>query len=245
MTMLNGLDARWQPYFEIAMSDWDSGIPDAVTLTSIPIPYEKKCDRVRHKVKVCNGDYGAQDWKGLCMVYYEFGYVAFATVKLNDFYFKEITDPDEIHYDMQYTMCHELGHSLGLAHTDENFHNKDLGNCMDYTHNPKFNMRPDDGNFQILFSLYGEVNFNIGDDDVRGSMNNLGTRFLEEAANLTSASEFDDVTTDILTDSWWRKLWKPSPSSGQMKLLFESKFSKLHVQDLGNGQTVLIHKILP
>jgi hypothetical protein len=238
MTMLNALDARWQPYFDIALADWDSGIPDSVSLSTLPTTYDKSCDRVRNKVKVCNGDYGVQDWKGICKVYLEFGYIAYATVQLNDFFFQQ-ENPD----DMQYTMCHELGHSLGLQHTDEDFYNKDLGNCMDYSVNPGFNKQPDEGNFQILFSLYGEVN--IAEDAVRDSMNNAGTRFLEKVANLASTSEVEDVTTDILTDSWWRKLWKPSPSIGRMKLLFESKFSKLHVQDLGNGQTVLIHKILP
>eukprot|EP00978_Attheya_sp_CCMP212_P030932 scaffold115361_cov47-Attheya_sp.AAC.1 len=242
MTMLNALDARWQTFFDIAIIDWDSGIPDSVTLFTEDVSFDKDCDRVRDKVKVCNGDYGLQDWKGICKVYLEFGYISAATVQLNDFFFKDNANPD----DMQYTMCHELGHSLGLQHTDEDFFNKDLGNCMDYSTNPGANMRPDDGNFQVLFSLYGEVNFNTAEDQAaRDSMNIPGTRFLKEEANLSSASEFEDATADVSTDSWWRKLLKPSPSSGRMKLLYESKFSKLHAQDLGNGRTVLVHKILP
>jgi len=242
MTMLNALDARWQTFFDIAVVDWDSGIPDAVSLTTTPVSFDKGCDRVRNKVKVCNGDYGVQDWKGICKVYLEFGYISAATVQLNDFFFKDNADPD----DMQYTMCHELGHSLGLQHTDEDFYNKDLGNCMDYSTNPSANMRPDDGLFQLLFSLYGEVNFNAAENQVaRDSMNIPGTRFLKEQANLSSALEFEDATANVSTDSWWGKLLKPSPSSGRIKLLYESKFSKFHAQDLGNGRTVLVHKILP
>lgn len=55
-------------------------------------------------------------------------------------------------------MCHELGHGLGLGHTDENFHNKDLGNCMDYTERPENNMHPDTLNFEALEQMYGNVN---------------------------------------------------------------------------------------
>jgi hypothetical protein len=45
----------------------------------------------------------------------------------------------------------------GLPHTDESFTNKDLGNCMDYTNNPKNNKAPDISNYQFLYELYGLV----------------------------------------------------------------------------------------
>lgn len=47
---------------------------------------------------------------------------------------------------------------MGLGHFDENFYNKDLGNCMDYTERPEINMRPDQSNFMVLAELYGTVN---------------------------------------------------------------------------------------
>ena len=47
---------------------------------------------------------------------------------------------------------------MGLGHFDENFYNKDLGNCMDYTERPENNMHPDESNFLVLEELYGSMN---------------------------------------------------------------------------------------
>ena len=54
-------------------------------------------------------------------------------------------------------MCHELGHSFGLAHTDEDFYNEDLKNCMDYTLNYSASKHPDESNFETLADYYGVV----------------------------------------------------------------------------------------
>ena len=44
-----------------------------------------------------------------------------------------------------------------MPHTDESFWNRDLGNCMDYSHNPTANMHPDYTNYEFLADLYGEL----------------------------------------------------------------------------------------
>lgn len=59
--------------------------------------------------------------------------------------------------DLMYISCAHAGHGLGLGHSDENFNNKDLGNCMDYTNRPQNNMSPDTSNFEMLQELYGSV----------------------------------------------------------------------------------------
>jgi hypothetical protein len=46
---------------------------------------------------------------------------------------------------------------FGLPHTDENFYNKDLGNCLDYTIHPAVNKQPDHSNYLFLEKLYGDV----------------------------------------------------------------------------------------
>ena len=51
----------------------------------------------------------------------------------------------------------ELGHSFGLAHTDEIFGNPDLGNCLDYTNNFAVNKHPDVSNYETLVGMYGEA----------------------------------------------------------------------------------------
>jgi hypothetical protein len=47
---------------------------------------------------------------------------------MNEFYLLTESDDQKL-----YTMCHEMGHGFGLPHWDEDFFNKDMGTCMDYT----------------------------------------------------------------------------------------------------------------
>lgn len=54
-------------------------------------------------------------------------------------------------------MSHQVGHGFGLPHTDENFNNKDLGNCLDYTNSPENNLRPGAYNCERLKGMYGTV----------------------------------------------------------------------------------------
>ena len=46
---------------------------------------------------------------------------------------------------------------FGLVHLDEDFFNKDLGSCMDYTKNPGANKSPNEDNFKQLAEMYGRV----------------------------------------------------------------------------------------
>merc|ERR1712127_7342 len=70
--------------------------------------------------------------------------------KLNEYYLNYESDAQKL-----YTCCHELGHGFGLPHWDEDFFNKDIGNCMDYTQNPHKASMPDASNFFYLAQLYG------------------------------------------------------------------------------------------
>jgi hypothetical protein len=68
------------------------------------------------------------------------------------------TNETSLHFHRQYTMCHEIGHGLGLPHTDEDFYNQDTGNCLDITNRPENNMQPDRENFITLKKEYGKIN---------------------------------------------------------------------------------------
>ena len=149
---LNALDSSWQVEFQLGIADWDYGNPDALTLSSTQIDIETKCSHVEGKVKVCNGDYGSTNWRGLCEVLQDRdGFITSANVRMNEFYLA--SEPEA----RQYSMCHELGHSFGLPHSDEDFENEDLGNCMDYTFNWDINKHPDETNYSYLSNLYGVV----------------------------------------------------------------------------------------
>jgi hypothetical protein len=150
LEILNALDDRWNANFVVAIDEWDSGTPDALTLRTTRVAVDSTCAEVTGKLKVCNGDYGDTRWRGINQVKLSNNYIVSSVAKLNEFYLAN-SDEDQ----RQYTMCHEIGHGFGLPHTDENFYNADLGNCMDYTSHPEVNKQPDQSNYLFLFDLYG------------------------------------------------------------------------------------------
>lgn len=77
------------------------------------------------------------------------GVIVGSVSKMNEYYLLN-AGPDE----RRYTMCHELGHGFGLPHTDENFNNANLGNCLDYTNDPDENLLPGEVNMMKLSNMY-------------------------------------------------------------------------------------------
>ena len=63
-----------------------------------------------------------------------------------------------LHLTLVLLTCHALASShcpgLGLPHTDENPYNSNLGNCLDYTDNPKTNILPGEVNMAKLRNMY-------------------------------------------------------------------------------------------
>lgn len=67
LTIINALDDVWYTYFDIAVSEWENGTPDALTLTTQQATQpDSECSAETGVMKVCNGDYGETDWKGAC-----------------------------------------------------------------------------------------------------------------------------------------------------------------------------------
>ena len=155
LTLLNSLDDSWQQYYTKAVFQWENGVPDTLTLTSRRVDYDPECNQENYVMKVCNADYGETDWRGLNIVLFDklTKLIYSSAAKMNDFYLKEASNEQR-----QYTMCHELGHGFGLPHWDEDFNNRNIGNCMDYTSEPASNAQPDKSNFDFLETLYGAPN---------------------------------------------------------------------------------------
>lgn len=154
LRVLNNLDETWQDTFYTVMDEWDNGNPDTVSF-QIERINDPECQRKYGAMVVCNGNYGMVDWRGINELIMENGYIVASVAKLNEFYLggKDTSL-------RQYVCCHEIGHGLGLAHTDESYHNADLGECMDYTVNPEANMHPGETNFEALDAMYGTANGN-------------------------------------------------------------------------------------
>lgn len=264
LPILNNLvqGSDWAEYLEVTVSDWDNGTPDAVSLRIREMEdYDPDCQAVRMAIKVCNGNYGATDWRGVNQVLLQDEYIITSIAKMNDYYL-EGSDGAQKHY----TMCHELGHGLGLGHSDENFLNADSGNCMDYTNSPQNNLMPDEYNYLILVDLYGlveeseelqeggdalmttekfdEMPVDDDDDDAADDKDDRGDRSHrreEEDKRTLEEIEFETYAAFLLDPI---ELSIPHHSSsinndgGRWRVLHESEHAVHHERDLGNGYKI-------
>ena len=223
LTILNALDQRWYPYFIKAVTQWDNGNPDCLTLSTKNVSVDHSCSRVDGVLKVCNNNFGQTGWLGIneIVTTTATNLVVSSVAKMNEYYLQNADL-----YQKQYTMCHEMGHGFGLPHTDENFYNKDLGNCLDYTIHPWVNMQPAKMNFNRLKTMYGVVPGTSGSSSSSSSRNSSGGRDLEKEfvsnvqipARLTAAEEMEyemainELEFDVVphrrleTESGWRLL---------------------------------------
>jgi len=165
LQVLNACTEDWDIYLETAVNDWNES--PSLDLTVVRVDIDRKCYSIRGKLKVCNDDYGVTSWVGVNEVIIENGFIIASTARMNENYMAKASAAKR-----QYTMCHEIGHGLGLPHTDENFFNADLGNCLDYTNNPEKNKQPDQMNFNTLIGMYGSIPGKIPelpDNDTEGT----------------------------------------------------------------------------
>jgi hypothetical protein len=153
LELYNALDDTWQGEYAIAVSDWENGTPDTLTLTTKKVEVDRVCTPVDGVMKVCSGNYGETGWLGINeLIIINKRKIKNSVAKMNEHYLLN-ADGDK----RRYVMCHEIGHGFGLPHTDEQFDNRDLGDCLDYTNTPKNNLLPGDVNYNKLQVLYGVV----------------------------------------------------------------------------------------
>lgn len=112
LQVLNNLSggSDWDEYLKSSIYEWDHGTPDAVTLNIRSMTYDPECRAVRRAMKVCNANYGPTDWRGVNQILLQDDYIITSLAKMNDYYLEGTNRAQK-----QYTMCHELGHGLGLV----------------------------------------------------------------------------------------------------------------------------------
>jgi hypothetical protein len=145
----NNFSGGWDSLFRRAVSEWNEN--DTVTLKAVGGGTNAQdCSPKKGKVEVCNWRYGQQEgWLGLTRLYFNDrgDHIDSATVQMNDSFF----DANGKYNDdraRRHTICHELGHSMGLDHVN-------TGSCMNDSQDAVFNnTSPNNKDFAQLASIY-------------------------------------------------------------------------------------------
>lgn len=103
LVVVNALDDIWHPYFFTAVDQWEKGTPDTLSLTVEVGSPDSTCTAIDGKLKVCNGNYGATNWRGINKILLENGWIYSSAARMNEYY---VSDNDGSQ--RQYTMCHEV-----------------------------------------------------------------------------------------------------------------------------------------
>ncbi|MDH6236091.1 hypothetical protein [Cryobacterium sp. CG_9.6] len=150
----DNVSANWKSFLATTSSDWSAS---TVLDTKIVAGQAKRnCSATSGQVEVCNASYGSNGWLGIASISITGGtHITSGTVKLNDTYFNtaKYNTPEW----RNLVSCQEVGHTLGLAHQDENFTNANLGTCMDYTNLPSTNQHPNQHDYNQLVTIYNHV----------------------------------------------------------------------------------------
>lgn len=129
----DNVTAAWDAYLDVAIADWTAS--SVLDLTEVAGSAKgKNCRPPAGRVEVCNGAYGPNGWLGIAQIWVSGSHITAGSVRNNDTYFNmaQYNTPAW----RQFVMCQEIGHTLGLGHTDETFDNANDGSCMDYTNDP-------------------------------------------------------------------------------------------------------------
>jgi hypothetical protein len=147
----DNLSSTWKDYLNQASSDWSAS--DVLDTHPVAGGSNKKCVATSGQDEICNGKYGKNGWLGLATIWVDSNsHITKGTVKLNDTYFNtaKYNTPEW----RQMVTCQEVAHTFGMDHQDENFSNKNLGTCMDYTNDPSTNQHPNKGDMDELLCIY-------------------------------------------------------------------------------------------
>ncbi|NJC07814.1 PEPxxWA-CTERM sorting domain-containing protein [Polymorphobacter fuscus] len=160
----SNISSTWVPYLATAANAWSAADNiDFLVTTGASNP--STCNPKFGGVQICSANYGANGWLGYTNIWLSGGFVVQATVKLNDFYFATTRYNTAAWRD--YTVCQELGHTLGLDHTNAVRTNANTGSCMDYTNDAAgtaggangtlANTRPNAVDFAALNAIYANL----------------------------------------------------------------------------------------
>lgn len=152
LTVLDALTDDWKPQFDLALSEWDNGIPDALSLTPRKVSRDLECFPKAGFIKVCNVDMGNNGYDSITETFLKNDKIVWSISKINDYYMKNENADRK-----QYVMCHELGRSFGFLHKDNSNSDIKTQTCMDVTEQYSSHRSPGISQFSMLANIYGIV----------------------------------------------------------------------------------------
>ena len=146
----DNVDGVWTKLLGWAISEWNEN--DTVTLKEVNgAGNPQECRSVKGRVEVCNWRYGTQDgWLGLTRLFFDKKgtHIEAATVQMNDSFFDQKNGTYNSDAARRHTICHELGHAIGLDHVSSR-------SCMNDSQSAVFNnLVPIKKDYTALARLY-------------------------------------------------------------------------------------------
>jgi len=147
--VINSVSGDWQFPLDEALRHWS----ESIVLDPFISPVDngnnvrKECPIEKGYLRVCNYDYGTTGWLGQTVIGFDwFGHIDKARARLNDSYSQYWSLEKKNHI-----MCHEIGHSYGLAHTRQDGGSQQ--SCMDLSNDP-LSQWPNQHDYSQLIAIY-------------------------------------------------------------------------------------------
>ena len=146
----DNMSGSWTSLLRQTVSQWNKNT--VVTIKEVAGGTgAQNCAPRTGRIEVCNWRYGTQEgWLGLTRLYFnaQGDHVEAATVQMNDSFFDQNNGQYNSNAARLHTICHELGHAIGLDHVDTT-------SCMNDSQYAVFNyVKPINKDFRELASIY-------------------------------------------------------------------------------------------
>src|SRR5215207_8740772 len=146
----NNVAGDWNRYLRGALDEWNQN--ETVTLIEVDGATDPQyCEPVAGTVQVCDWWYGTQtEWLGLTRLFFNASgdHIDAATVLLNNSFLYAPNSPYNTDAARRHTLCHELGHALGIDHIETT-------SCVNDSQYAVFNyVTPANGDFRQLRRIY-------------------------------------------------------------------------------------------
>jgi hypothetical protein len=146
----SNLTGEWPGIMQTAIKAWDKN--DTVTIKKVAgSTGAQSCSPTTGRIEICNWNYGTQaGWLGLTRLYFDKrgNRIEAATLQLNDSFFNQKNGQYNDYNARLHTMCHEMGHTIGLDHVDTT-------SCMNDSQYAVFHyVKPINKDFRQLARIY-------------------------------------------------------------------------------------------